>query len=77
MSITLTTKMLSDGDIQLTAEDGAIVGWIKYNTKTGRFEPLMLGAGCADCTTFRSREAAEFQALAHHAEAAAVVDVAA
>lgn len=72
MSITLTTKMQSNGDIELTDADGAIVGWIKYNTKTGRFEPMMLGAGCADCTTFRSLRAAEFQALAHHAEAMAV-----
>ena len=68
MTTSLTTEMQDNGNILLTTPEGGAVGRIDYHVKTRRFEPVMFGTGCADNTSFRSLEAAEYVALAHHLE---------
>ena len=78
-TLSLITELEGQGNMHLTADEGAArvgahVGWIHKNLETQRYEPVMLGEGCADGTSFLSLAAAELMALTHYAERLALQD---
>ena len=71
MTSQLTSKRADDqgyDGFTLSTKEGVHVGWITWNIKTRKYEPMLMNKGCSDGTSFTSLEAAEYCAFAHHCE---------